>query len=81
MAESTVEDLVARESQLTWSFAGFAAAWLATYAWPVFMASYFEEKNPGAFLIWLLLLLVQLCLRGWYAYAAARTGRGFTGPL
>ena len=79
MTDVTVEDLIARESALTRSFAGFAAAWLAGWAWPMFMASYFEQRNAGALAIWLFLLLVQLCLRGWYAYAAAMAAKALGG--
>ena len=79
MADATVEDLIARETQLTRSFAGFVVAWAAGWAWPMFMASKFEERDAATAAIWLLLLFVQLLLRGWYAYAAAMAAKALGG--
>ena len=74
MADASVEELMRVESQLTRSFVGSVAGYLATLGFMLFIAT----PRAGVFepvLLWLLLVAVQLGFYIWYAVAAGAAAK------
>jgi len=75
MADASVEELMRVESQLTRSFIGSVAGYLATLGFMLFLAT---PRAGGVFepvSVWLLLVAIQLGFYIWYAVAAGAAAK------